>query len=358
MFQPSISPDGTKLRYTLSTEGSALPNSALVVTAPLSAPSAITIIADSATTGDYNCTWSPDGFFIAYVEGFAGPAEIFTENADGSRDPHPLDQCPHGVRRQPRLGSRRPARVSRHHGHDRREHAGDLPGRLHGHGAGVRANGRKEFEGTDPANGTVTQNLAGDPFTYTPNQGFTGTDSFEVRSFDEFGFRIDRGTVTITVRAGPGQPPPPPPPTASCGGQTATIVGTVGADTLFGTARRDVIAALGGNDTVRGGRGRDVICGSSGRDRIGGGSGNDGIGGGSEGDRLAGNGGRDRVSGNGGSDAVNGGSGSDALRGNSGRDRLGGGPGGDRLNGGAGRDRCVGGRGSDRASCESLATIP
>ncbi len=58
----------------------------------------------------------------------------------------------------------------------------------------------REFKGTDPANGTVTQDLAGDPFTYTPNQNFTGTDSFQVRSFDEFGFGIDTGTVTITVR--------------------------------------------------------------------------------------------------------------------------------------------------------------
>ena len=58
----------------------------------------------------------------------------------------------------------------------------------------------REFKDTQPAHGTLTQENAGDPFTYTPNQGFVGTDSFQVKSFDEFGFGSDRGTVTIDVR--------------------------------------------------------------------------------------------------------------------------------------------------------------
>ena len=56
----------------------------------------------------------------------------------------------------------------------------------------------KEIKDTQPAHGTLTQENPGDPFTYTPNQGFVGTDSFQVKSFDDFGFGAgiaDRGTV-------------------------------------------------------------------------------------------------------------------------------------------------------------------
>ena len=61
----------------------------------------------------------------------------------------------------------------------------------------------REFKKTQPANGTLTQEFAGDPFTYTPNPGFVGTDSFQVQSFDEFGFGSDAGTVTIDVTSLP-----------------------------------------------------------------------------------------------------------------------------------------------------------
>ena len=357
VFQPSISPDGTRLCYTTSTQASALPSSAAVLAAPLSAPGSFTVIAASGV-GDYNCTWSPDGTLIAYTENFAGPAEIIMKNSDGSGIPIPLtnaptafdgnpDWAPDGRPRCPNTTVTTDANTPVTFQVDCTDT-----------GPAYERTRVREFKRTDPANGTVTQEFAGDPFTYTPNPNFSGTDSFRVGSFDEFGFGTDTGTVRILVRlrggggGGGGA-------TASCGGLSATIVGTAGAEVILGTARRDVIAALGGNDTVRGGRGRDVICGSSGRDRIGGGSGNDRIGGGPGGDRLAGNGGRDRVSGNGGNDAISGGAGGDGLRGNSGRDRLAGGPGGDRLNGGAARDRCVGGGGGDRASsCESRASIP
>ena len=51
-----------------------------------------------------------------------------------------------------------------------------------------------------PANGTVT--LAADgSFTYVPNGGFTGTDSFTYRIVDSTGRSAD-GTVTVTVTSG------------------------------------------------------------------------------------------------------------------------------------------------------------
>ena len=57
-----------------------------------------------------------------------------------------------------------------------------------------------EFNDTNPTHGTLTQELAGDPFTYTPDSGFVGTDSFLVKSFDALGFGSDTGTVTLRVQ--------------------------------------------------------------------------------------------------------------------------------------------------------------
>ncbi len=102
----------------------------------------------------------------------------------------------------------------------------------------------------------------------------------------------------------------------TCAGQTATIVGTGGADTLRGTRGKDVIKARGGNDQVRGLQRRDVVCAG------------------------------------GGDDTVRGGAGGDTLKGGSGRDLLKGGSGNDDLLGGGGRDTCRGGGGRDtQRSC-------
>jgi hypothetical protein len=61
-----------------------------------------------------------------------------------------------------------------------------------------------EFNDTNPMHGTLTQEFAGDPFTYTPNSGFIGTDSFKVQSFDALGFGSDTGVITLTVKAPQG----------------------------------------------------------------------------------------------------------------------------------------------------------
>ncbi|HKF79282.1 MAG TPA: Ig-like domain-containing protein [Thermoleophilaceae bacterium] len=365
-FQPSISPDGTNVCFTRSTNG--FNNTADVLVAPITnPPSGGIVVSKDPALGDYNCTFSPDGTLVAYVNGtfssgqlvmvranntssFAIPlaqdpgANNFDGNPDWAPDGRPLCQD-----RTVATTVNRPVTFQ--------VECTDT-------GPAYEQSEVREFNGTSPTRGTLTQNLAGDPFTYTPNQGFTGTDSFEVRSFDAFGFGTDVGTLTINVYP-------------KCGGKTATIAGTPGSDTLVGTSGRDVIIGLGGNDRIRGSRGTDVICGGSGRDRIGGGSGNDRLGGGSGKDRLSGNSGKDRVSGNSGNDSLsgnrgndslnggsgrdnlNGGSGRDRLKGGSGRDRLRGGSGRDRLNGGSSRDACRGGGGRDRASrCERLSSIP
>jgi uncharacterized repeat protein (TIGR01451 family) len=97
---------------------------------------------------------------------------------------------------------------------------------------------------------------------------------------------------------------PPPPPRVTCGGHTATIVGTEGNNTLTGTNGPDVIHGLGGNDTIRGLGGNDIICGGRGNDRLLGQSGND---------RLFGEHGNDSLNGGRGSDTCNGGPGKDTA---------------------------------------------
>jgi hypothetical protein len=97
----------------------------------------------------------------------------------------------------------------------------------------------------------------------------------------------------------------------SCGGYTATIVGTNGTDVLNGTASADVIVGLGGNDVIKGGGGGDFICGGDGIDDILAGDGADQIWGGN---------GNDRINGMNNNDTIHGGPGSDALWDGSGYD--------------------------------------
>lgn len=348
-FQPSISPDGTRICYTVSPMAG-LNASASIFVAPLSSPNTAIVLATSGT-GDYNCTWSPDGFFVAYVTGTFSTGKLVMERSDNS-SPFPIDlaQDPGGDNfdGNPDWAP------------DGRPVCADStvtipPNRsvtfeveCTDTGPAYERSEPREFKTSDPENGTLAQDFAGDPFTYTPNQGFTGTDTFQVRSFDALGFGTDLGTVTIIVRqpgagGGPGGTP-------RCAGRPAIALGASGTATILGTPAADVFAGLALGDRIRGGRGNDVICGGRGNDQLGGGAGRD---------LLFGNSGKDRLSGDSGRDSLSGGSGGDGLKGGAGRDRLKGGSGRDRLNGGSARDACAGGRGRDRAArCESRSSIP
>jgi uncharacterized repeat protein (TIGR01451 family) len=152
----------------------------------------------------------------------------------------------------------------------------------------------------------------------------------------------DTERTTVGAAAGP-----------SCGGKSATIVGTTGPDTLVGTAGRDVIVARSGNDRVYARGGSDIICAGPGFDFVRAGP---------RGDFVWGGGKRDRLFGGGGPDVIRGNAGNDLLVGNAARDRLFGGTGRDGLRGLAGRpDRCYGGPGRDRRrapGCEIRRSIP
>lgn len=130
-------------------------------------------------------------------------------------------------------------------------------------------------------------------------------------------------------------------PPGTCGGRTATIVGTSGPNTLVGTAGADVILGLGGNDVIRGLGGDDIICAGAGNDSVLGGDGND---------RIFGEAGVDQLYGEGGNDT---------LAGGADPDRVFGGPGNDTLNGDAGPDQCAGEDGTDTAAtCEQVISVP
>jgi Ca2+-binding RTX toxin-like protein len=150
---------------------------------------------------------------------------------------------------------------------------------------------------TAPSNGTVSPGI-GDTaallpanFSYTPNAGFIGTDSFTVRSFDEVSFGDRDGTLTVRVAL-------------PCATKTPTVLGTAGSDQLVGTAGADVIDAQGGKDTVNALGGNDVVCGGPGKDTLKGGPGKD---------KLLGQAGKDKLKGGGGKDTCKGGKGRDTA---------------------------------------------
>ncbi len=126
---------------------------------------------------------------------------------------------------------------------------------------------------TQAGNGTVTANADG-TFTYTPNVGFTGTDSFTYSVSDGKG-GTDSATVTVSV------------------GDLKTITGTDKSESLYGSSAAERIVGLGGNDRLYGSGGNDVLEGGAGDDLLYGGSGDDVLVGGVGADRLYGQSGRD-----------------------------------------------------------------
>ena len=135
-------------------------------------------------------------------------------------------------------------------------------------------------------NGSVTIIANGD-FTYTPNAGYVGADSFNYTVLDGQG-GSDIGLVSLTLTP------------------TNEILGTASGETITGTAADDAIYGLGGDDFLSGELGNDVIYGGDGNDTL---KGRDGD------DILYGGAGDDYLEGNGGNDFLYGGEGIDTLKG-------------------------------------------
>ena len=118
---------------------------------------------------------------------------------------------------------------------------------------------------SQPANGTVSRDDNGTPvdlrddrLIYTPQEDFTGTDSFTYRILDSNG-----GTATATVNVIVEEI------------IRNRIVGTLSDDVLTGTAENDSIFGLQGADVLSGGPGNDLLSGGAGDDLLNGGRGRD-----------------------------------------------------------------------------------
>lgn len=236
---------------------------------------------------------------------------------------------------------------------------------------------------SSPQGGTVT--VAGSMITYTPNSGFSGTDSFSYTVSDGSG-GTTTAAVSVTVNPAPAaqspqpqeqqqQPSPPPPPAPEpqpvpqppppaptpppatelyCGREASSfaniIRGTEGDDELKGTEGDDLIIGFGGNDILRGKGGNDCLIGGAGEDRMFGDRGQDWLEGGDGEDKMWGGAGEDKMWGGSGNDRVIGDDGEDQVYGDGGDDRLWGGAGEDKLYGGDGADKLVGDSGNDLLS--------
>jgi Ca2+-binding RTX toxin-like protein len=164
--------------------------------------------------------------------------------------------------------------------------------------------------GTNPSNGTVQINnngtasiLSDDFLTYIPNNGFSGTDSFNYTINDGNG-----GTATATVTVAVGK----------------TQDGTNKDDLLDGTSGNDIFRGDNGQDTLNGFAGDDLLDGGNGKDTLNGGVGNDTLLGGNGEDVLVGGDGNDLLIGGNSPDTLTGGIGSDifAIAKNGGNDTI------------------------------------
>jgi Ca2+-binding RTX toxin-like protein len=135
---------------------------------------------------------------------------------------------------------------------------------------------------TPPANGTAVS-LGNGLIEYTPNPGFSGTDTFQYTIADDDGAVSAPATVSITIDL----------LVLDIAGDT--LVGGDGDDTLVGSANDDSLNGQGGDDSMDGGDGNDTLLGGAGRDT------------------LNGDGGNDTLDGQGGADSVDGGDGDDEI---------------------------------------------
>lgn len=122
-------------------------------------------------------------------------------------------------------------------------------------------------------------------------------------------------------------------------GDSSSITGSNGNDTVYAGDKSDTIEGYGGSDALYGGDDDDVVRGGAGNDTVQGGQGSDSVYGGDANDHVAGNTGSDYVNGGAGNDFVFGDSGDDVVFGDGGNDYIETNEGHDRFaDGGAGYD--------------------
>ena len=194
-IQPAISPDGQKICYGTGYPGATTPD---IRVALLNPPSSGTEV--SKTVPSYDCTWSPDNTLVAYTARAGSAGDLVMVAADGTS----VFEIP--------LATGTDIQTNPDWAPDARPECPDstvttppnvpvtFQAVCNDTGPAYEQTDVLEFNDTSPTHGTLTQELAGDPFTYTPDSGFVGTDSFLVKSFDALGFGSDTGTVTLRVQ--------------------------------------------------------------------------------------------------------------------------------------------------------------
>ncbi len=221
-FQPSISPDGKAMCYTL---GTAFDGTADILIAPFNQglgrfdANAGLILSQENTgsapaNGDYNCTWSPDGLFVAYVQGTFSNGSLVMERADNSPGGlFLLEDAPGVFDGNPDWAPDGRPQCNQVSATASFESPVTIPLECLDTGPAYERTPTTENIATNagPTNGTLGPLQQGDPSTvaYTPNNNFAGNDSFEYFGRDGVGSG-PRSKVTITVAPrGQGDPGAP-----------------------------------------------------------------------------------------------------------------------------------------------------
>lgn len=217
-FQPSISPDGASMCFTL---GSGFNSTAEVFTVQLANLAGPLNFSDNPAGGDYNCTFSPDGTKVAYVSGIFTQGGLVMENFPDDEmslvgltdDPNNFDGNPDWAPDAKPVCVDRTLNV-------RISTPISVPLDCEDQGPAYERTNVLESISEPPTNGTLGQIQQGSPsrVTYTPNAGFTGSDTFRYIGRDGRSFADRRYTITLNVSRDPDpQPPAPDPAPAGAG---------------------------------------------------------------------------------------------------------------------------------------------
>ena len=207
-FQPSISPDGTKMCYT---HGAGFNGTAeiYVTTLTVGQPSAEGFdLSDTPGTAgqgqfaSYNCTWSPDGELITYVEGQTTQGNLGIEASDDSGFFLPIESTGSHFDGNPDWAPDgtpvcTPKTVTTGVGKQV-----TIPLQCHDTGPAYEQTDVSEHVSDQPDHGTLGNVTQNDPstVTYTPNKGFAGTDSFTYNGIDAVQFAA---SVKVTIKVEP-----------------------------------------------------------------------------------------------------------------------------------------------------------
>jgi len=213
-FQASVSPDGTHICFT---RGSGFNDTTDIVTSLANGGGQTVLSQDNPAQGDINCTWSPDGTQILYVRGIFNAGSLVLEKADNSElFPFPVEDDAGNFDGNPDWAPDARPICDVESAETEINQPVTIPLHCVDQGPLYEQTPVQEFISEDPTNGTLNDITLGEPstITYTPNPGFTGTDTFIYNGFDLTAFATPPRTVTITVKPKAVTPDTTPPVTA------------------------------------------------------------------------------------------------------------------------------------------------